>query len=166
MQFYWNLLVFLDQEPVNNIDIVHVLQQVAEHIDGGYILMGALENGQTFICRDPAGIRSAHFLATASEIAVASERAALATVYTCDMSLIQEIKAGHVLIIQQDSSYEQRLFTQPLELRQCTFKRIYFSRANDVAIIKERKSLHDLYCVSSFESVKQQRFSRYLYLRT
>jgi amidophosphoribosyltransferase len=135
------LCYFLNQESVDTPDLVHVLQKCAPFFDGGYVLMGTIHNGDTFVCRDPAGIRSCFYHATDERICVASERAALATVCDTDFSNINEILPGHALIIKHDGTVEQKRFAPSVPLRQCAFERIYLSRGNDGAISRERKAL-------------------------
>jgi amidophosphoribosyltransferase len=123
------------------IDIVTVLRNACVAWDGGYVFAGILGNGDAFVCRDPAGIRPGFFYVNDEVIAAASERSALVSVFDVDPSEIQEIKAGHVLVIKQDNSFGSHQFTELLPLRQCSFERIYFSKASDPAIYQERKAL-------------------------
>jgi amidophosphoribosyltransferase len=138
LELMWH---FLDQELVHTPDLVQVLQKCAPFFDGGYVLMGTIHTGDTFICRDPAGIRSCFYHATDARIYVASERAALATVCDADFASINEILPGHALIIKPDGTIEQKRFAPSMPLRQCAFERIYLSRGNDGAISRERKAL-------------------------
>ena len=123
------------------IDIVQVLHNASQSWDGGYVFAGMLGNGDSFVCRDPAGIRPGFFYVNDEVIAAASERSALVNVFNVDMQEIHELKPGHVLVIKKDGSYAETLFTQPLPLRRCSFERIYFSRGADPAIYQERKAL-------------------------
>lgn len=128
-------------EVSRQIDLARVLRRATEHFDGGYVFAGMLGNGDSFVCRDPAGIRPGHYLIRDECIAVASERAALSTVFDADPREIEAIPPGHALIIKRDGSYQLQQFAQALPLRQCTFERIYFSRGNDPDIYRERKEL-------------------------
>ncbi|MHC5003872.1 MAG: amidophosphoribosyltransferase, partial [Planctomycetota bacterium] len=98
-------------------------------------------NGDVFACRDPAGIRPGFFFCDDEILAVASERAALANVFDVEPDEIEPIQPGHVLVLKRDGELTHAPFTEPLELRQCTFERIYFSRGNDPDIYGERKQL-------------------------
>ncbi len=131
----------LATEISRQIDIARVLRKATEQFDGGYVFAGLLGNGDSFVCRDPAGIRPGFFLVLDEVIAVASERAALSTVFNIDPREIEPIPAGHALIMKRDGSYALERFTEPAPLRQCTFERIYFSRGNDPSIYRERKQL-------------------------
>jgi len=131
----------LATEVSRQLDLARVLRRATEQFDGGYVFAGILGNGDSFVCRDPAGIRPGFFLVQDDCIAVASERAALSTVFNTDPRDIEPIPPGHALIIKKTGAYELQRFAEPLPLRQCTFERIYFSRGNDPAIYRERKQL-------------------------
>jgi len=131
----------LMREVSRQLDLARVLRRATEHFDGGYVFAGILGNGDSFVCRDPAGIRPGFFLVHDECIAVASERAALSTVFNTDPRDIEPIPPGHALIIKRSGEYAIERFADPLPLRQCTFERIYFSRGNDPAIYRERKQL-------------------------
>ena len=98
-------------------------------------------NGDTFICRDPAGIRPAFILINDDVVACASERGALANVFNVDPEEVHQVEPGHIVVVKRDGRIEDVEFTDPLELKQCSFERIYFSRGNDPLIYKQRKRL-------------------------
>ncbi len=137
-----------------NLDLARVLRRAAAAFDGGYVFAGLLGNGDAFVCRDPAGIRPAFVFESEECIAVASERAALVTVFDADPDAVRPLEAGHVLALKSGfvgapadplqpaaGSVRRERFIDPLPLRQCTFERIYFSRGNDRDIYRERKAL-------------------------
>jgi amidophosphoribosyltransferase len=74
-------------------------------------------------------------------VACASERGALANFFNVNPDEIQQVQPGHVVVVKRDGSIVESEFTKPLELRQCSFERIYFSRGNDPLIYKQRKLL-------------------------
>jgi amidophosphoribosyltransferase len=131
----------LAAEISRQLDLARVLRKATEQFDGGYVFAGILGNGDSFVCRDPAGIRPGFYLVTDDCIAVASERAALSTVFNTDPRDIEAIPPGHALVMKKSGEYAIERFAEPLPLRQCTFERIYFSRGNDPAIYRERKQL-------------------------
>jgi amidophosphoribosyltransferase len=131
----------LATEISSELNLVRVLRKAAHGWDGGYVLTGLLGNGDAFACRDPAGIRPAFFHIDDEIVAMASERAALSNVFDVDPDAVQPIEPGHVLVIKRDGRIAHERFTDPIEVRQCTFERIYFSRGNDPAIYRERKAL-------------------------
>ncbi|MSR29080.1 MAG: amidophosphoribosyltransferase [Phycisphaerales bacterium] len=131
----------LAREVSAHLDLARILRRAAEKFDGGYVLAGLVGNGDSFICRDPAGIRPAYTLITDEVVAAASERPALAAVFDADISGIEPLEPGHVLCVKRDGSVHCGRFADAQPLRQCSFERIYFSRGNDHEIYEERKSL-------------------------
>jgi len=131
----------LAEEVSRELDLVRVLRKAAAGWDGGYVFAGLLGNGDAFACRDGAGIRPGFFHVDEEVVAMASERAALAGVFDVPPEKIQPLKPGHVLVIKRDGQVLHEPFTEELELRQCTFERIYFSRGNDPDIYRQRKAL-------------------------
>ncbi len=124
-----------------DVDLQRMLSRASASWDGGYVFAGMLGNGDTFACRDPAGIRPGFFYIDEEVVAVASERAALTNVFNVEPEKVEAIMPGHILVIKREGTIEHTPFTDPLPLRQCTFERIYFSRGNDPDIYQERKNL-------------------------
>ncbi|MBL9120171.1 MAG: amidophosphoribosyltransferase [Phycisphaerae bacterium] len=137
-----------------NLSIPRILRRATAAFDGGYVFAGLIGNGDAFVCRDPAGIRPAFVFENDECVAVASERAALVTVFDADPDRVTALAPGHVLAMKHvpgessdaanarpapDITIER--FAEPLPIRQCTFERIYFSRGNDRDIYRERKAL-------------------------
>jgi amidophosphoribosyltransferase len=124
-----------------DLDLGRMLKKAAQYWDGGYVFASLVGNGDTFICRDPAGIRPAFMYINDEVVACASERGALANVFNVEPDEIQQVQPGHIVLVKRDGTIEDVEFTKPLELRQCSFERIYFSRGNDPLIYKQRKRL-------------------------
>ncbi len=131
----------LAQVISEELNIQRILQKASKLWDGGYVFGGLIGNGDAFVCRDPAGIRPGFYYIDDEVVAVASERAALSSVFNVDPAQIEPINPGHVLIIKRNGHISHEPFTDPLPLRQCVFERIYFSRGNDPDIYCERKEL-------------------------
>jgi len=123
------------------LDIPRLLKKAAQYWDGGYVFASLIGNGDAFICRDPAGIRPAFIYIDDEVVACASERGALANVFNVEPDDIQQVAPGHVVVIKRDGTIQDAEFTTPIETRQCTFERIYFSRGNDPLIYNQRKRL-------------------------
>ncbi|MFM8489984.1 MAG: amidophosphoribosyltransferase, partial [Bacteroidota bacterium] len=66
---------------------------------------------------------------------------------------MRELKPGHALIIKYNDKYEELPFTEPRELKACSFERIYFSRGNDREIYQERKKLGEQLAYPVLETV-------------
>ena len=124
-----------------NLDLARVLHRSCRDFDGGYAMCGMTGTGAAFVARDPAGIRPAYFYADDEVVVVASEKPAIKMSFNCDYNDIQEIKPGHALLIDTYGEYRQEQFIEPLEKKSCSFERIYFSRASDPDIYRERKQL-------------------------
>ena len=131
----------LAREISRELNITRILRKASQNWDGGYVFCVLLGNGDAFACRDPAGIRPGFYHLDEEVFAVASERAALSNVFDVDPDQIQPLKPAHVLMIRRDGTISHEPFTEPLEERQCTFERIYFSRGNDPDIYRERRAL-------------------------
>lgn len=132
----------ISERILRDIDLVKVFRKAAESWDGGYALIGAIGNGDSFILRDPRGIRPAFYFEDDEVFAAASERAPLMTIFDKGIEDIQEVPPGRIIVVKKDGELICEEFTQPEEERfQCSFERIYFSRGNDADIYKERKAL-------------------------
>ncbi|MBY0244332.1 MAG: class II glutamine amidotransferase [Sphingobacteriaceae bacterium] len=136
-----------------NLNIANILRRSAKTWDGGYAIAGIIGNGDSFILRDPAGIRPAFYYADDEIVVAASERPAIQTAFNIQLNSVKEIKPGHALIIKKDGTVSEEMFRQPVEQKSCSFERIYFSRGSDADIYKERKQLGHLLCDQILEEV-------------
>jgi len=127
-----------------NIDLQSVLKESSKKWDGGYTIAGMIGHGDSFVMRDPSGIRPAFYYADDEIVVVASERAVIQTVINVPFEDVKPVKPGHALIIKKDGDYSEKLINPPLEHKSCSFERIYFSRGSDKIIYKERKKLGEL----------------------
>lgn len=136
-----------------NLDVAKILTRSAKTWDGGYTIAGIFGHGDTFVMRDPAGIRPAYYYKDEEVIVVASERPAIQTAFNVPFEKIQEIKPGHALIIKKNGKFSEEVFKEPVEKKACSFERIYFSRGSDAGIYKERKELGKLLCPQILKSI-------------
>ena len=123
------------------IPILSALRNALAGLDGAWLLCGATGDGWSFAVRDPHGIRPGFWYEQADAVAVASERPAIQAAFDCAPDEVREIPPGAALLVSPDGTSSVRPCLEPGERRQCTFERIYFSRANDAAIHRERKAL-------------------------
>ena len=123
------------------MDVQSILKNAALDWDGGYAMAGLMGHGDAFVLRDPSGIRPAHYYQDDEVVVVTAERPAIQTAFNVPLESIKEIKPGHALIIKRDGTVSEQLVREPLEEKQCSFERIYFSRGSDADIYKERKEL-------------------------
>jgi amidophosphoribosyltransferase len=123
------------------MDVQSILKNAALDWDGGYTMAGLIGHGDAFVLRDPSGIRPAHYYQDDEVVVVTSERPAIQTAFNVPLDSIKEIKPGYALIIKKDGTVSEQLVREPMEEKQCSFERIYFSRGSDADIYKERKEL-------------------------
>ena len=131
----------VQDEISRHLDVGNVLRKAAKHWDGGYAIAGLIGNGDSFVLRDPNGIRPCWYVRTEDLFAVASERVALMTIVGVAQEDVQELPPGHALIMKADGRHSVEVVHAPGERRHCSFERIYFSRGNDPEIYAERKAL-------------------------
>ncbi|NND63986.1 MAG: amidophosphoribosyltransferase [Flavobacteriaceae bacterium] len=126
---------------IENLDLAKILRKAAKDWDGGYAMAGLLGHGDSFVLRDPAGIRPAYFYRDDEVVVVASERPAIQTVFNVPFEEVQELDPGHALIVKKNGTSKISQILEPLERKSCSFERIYFSRGSDAEIYQERKDL-------------------------
>ena len=136
-----------------NLDVAKILTRSAKTWDGGYTIAGILGHGDTFVMRDPAGIRPAFYYQDDEVLVVASERPVIQTAFNIPLTAVKEIKPGHALIAKKDGTITEEMFRQPVEQKSCSFERIYFSRGSDADIYTERKQLGELLCPQVLKSI-------------
>ncbi|NOT38846.1 MAG: amidophosphoribosyltransferase [Saprospiraceae bacterium] len=125
----------------NNLDISRVLKKACKKFDGGFVIAGLLGHGDSFILRDPNGIRPAFYYQDDEVVVMASERPAIQTAFGVPRTKIHEIKPGNAVIIKHNGKVTEELCLEPGKKLSCSFERIYFSRGNDYDIYQERKNL-------------------------
>ena len=118
-----------------------VLRKASKKWDGGYTIAGLLGHGESFVFRDPAGIRPAFYYDDEEMLVVASERPAIQTVFNVPFEEIQELPPGCALLTKKSGAVNLSQIQEPVERKACSFERIYFSRGSDAEIYKERKKL-------------------------
>ncbi len=128
------------------LDLVRVLRKATRRWDGGYAIAGALGHGDSFVCRDPVGIRPCYYLQHKDYLAAASERAALVGAFETTPDEVKELPPGHCIVVKRDGRVLCEPFVEEHEIestptKACSFERIYFSRGNDAYIYQERKHL-------------------------
>ncbi len=135
------------------LKIGKILRKAARNWDGGYAMAGLLGHGDSFVLRDPAGIRPAYYYKDDEVVVVASERPVIQTVFDVAFDDVKELEPGHAIITKKsgDTSIEQIL--EPLERKACSFERIYFSRGSDAEIYQERKELGRLLMPKVLEAI-------------
>jgi amidophosphoribosyltransferase len=144
-----------DASPIigERLNIQRILERASRNWDGGYAMAGLLGHGDSFVMRDPAGIRPAFFYEDDEIVVVASERPVIQTVFNVGFDKIQELNPGSAIIIKKNGKVSIEEVRTPLVKKACSFERIYFSRGSDAEIYQERKELGRLIFPSILKSI-------------
>ena len=126
------------------LDIFKVLKKASKRWDGGYVIGGLLGHGDSFVMRDPNGIRPAFYYKDDEVVVVASERPAIQTAFNANQNKIVELNPGDAIVIKSNGKVKVKSVIKAKENKSCSFERIYFSRGNDSGIYQERKNLGKL----------------------
>lgn len=126
------------------LNVGKILKKASKNWDGGYAMAGLLGHGDSFVLRDPAGIRPAYYYQDDEVVVVASERPVIQTVFNVDFKDVQELPPGNAIITKKNGEVRIKQILEPLERKACSFERIYFSRGSDAEIYQERKNLGKL----------------------
>ncbi|MBV7269698.1 amidophosphoribosyltransferase [Winogradskyella luteola] len=130
-----------------------ILRRAAKNWDGGYAMAGLLGHGDSFVLRDPAGIRPAYYYKDDEVVVVASERPVIQTVFNVPFEDVKELDPGHAIITKKSGETAIKKILEPLERKACSFERIYFSRGSDAEIYEERKELGRLLMPKVLEAI-------------
>jgi amidophosphoribosyltransferase len=123
------------------LKLEEVLRKASENWDGGYAIGGIVGHGESFIMRDPWGIRPAYYYENDEMIVAASERPVIQTAFNASAKDIHELEPGNAIIVNSEGILSKHMIRIPKEKRSCSFERIYFSRGSDIDIYNERKKL-------------------------
>ncbi|MGC6526339.1 MAG: amidophosphoribosyltransferase [Flavobacteriaceae bacterium] len=126
------------------LSIKKILKKSAKNWDGGYAMAGMIGHGDSFVLRDPAGIRPAYYYIDDEVVVVASERPVIQTVFNVPYESVEELPPGHAIITKKSGQTKISKILEPTVRKACSFERIYFSRGSDAEIYKERKMLGKL----------------------
>ncbi|MFI5149490.1 MAG: amidophosphoribosyltransferase [Bacteroidia bacterium] len=144
----------ISHKIAENMDVHRILTESSKYWDGGYVIAGLLGHGDSFVMRDPNGIRPAYYYIDDEVVVVTSERPVIQTAFNVPLVSIKEITPGHALIIKKNGVVEESLVIQPGERKACSFERIYFSRGSDADIYQERKNLGSQLCSSVLKAIE------------
>ena len=133
-------------------DLASSLSSALSSADGAWTLCGMTGDGWAFATRDPCGIRPGFCYIDDDVVVVASERPAIQAAFDVPPEAVRELPPGEALVVSpsgeiafctlanQVSQLPNCPTARPAQ-RSCAFERIYFSRANDADIHRERKAL-------------------------
>ncbi|NNC44749.1 MAG: amidophosphoribosyltransferase [Winogradskyella sp.] len=135
------------------LSVAKILRKAAKNWDGGYAMAGLLGHGDSFVLRDPAGIRPAYYYKDEEVVVVASERPVIQTVFNVPFEKVLELEPGHAIITKKSGETRIKSILPQLERKACSFERIYFSRGSDAEIYQERKELGKLLMPKVLEAI-------------
>jgi amidophosphoribosyltransferase len=134
-------LCMADTSNPSSLNIEGILKQATIHFDGGYVFSGLIGNGDSFVMRDPNGIRPCYYYKSDEVVVAASERAAIMTAFNVTQQEIHKLEPGHALIVKANGDFANVEILPARKHTACSFERIYFSRGSDPDIYRERMQL-------------------------
>jgi amidophosphoribosyltransferase len=137
------------------LNLAKILKRASKNWDGGYAMAGLIGHGDSFVLRDPAGIRPAYYYKDEEIVVVASERPVIQTVFNVPFKEVKELPPGHAIITKKSGKTKIHKILPALERKACSFERIYFSRGSDAEIYTERKKLGSLLMPKVLEAIKE-----------
>ncbi len=137
------------------LNVAKILKKASKNWDGGYAMAGLLGHGDSFVLRDPAGIRPTYYFEDDEVVVVASERPVIQTVFNVNFEDVKELAPGHAIITKKSGEVSIKKILEPLERKACSFERIYFSRGSDAEIYQERKNLGKLLMPKVLEAIQE-----------
>lgn len=135
------LKVEMEGEADRGRVLVEALRRLLPKLDGAFTLCGMTGDGWSFAIRDAHGIRPGYCLVNDAVAVVASERPAIQAAFNCGTEDVKELEPGVALVVSPTGEVACVRVLPEAEARSCVFERIYFSRANDAEIHRERKAL-------------------------
>ena len=135
------LKVEMEGEADRGRVLAEALRRLLPKLDGAFTLCGMTGDGWSFAIRDAHGIRPGYCLVNDAVAVVASERPAIQAAFNCGTEDVKELEPGVALVVSPTGEVARVRVLPEAEARSCVFERIYFSRANDAEIHRERKAL-------------------------
>ena len=130
-------------ELERNAHLGDAIANALKNADGAWTLCGATGDGRAFATRDPHGIRPGFYYIDEHVVVVASERPAIQAAFDVPPEAVKELPPGEALVVSPSGEVQMSELGSDINARPrpCSFERIYFSRANDADIHRERKAL-------------------------
>jgi amidophosphoribosyltransferase len=76
------------------------LESASKKWDGGYAMAGMMGHGDSFVLRDPAGVRPAFYYYDDEIVVVASERPVIQTAMNLKTDEVNELPPGAAIIVK------------------------------------------------------------------
>jgi amidophosphoribosyltransferase len=131
----------ITKEIDNRFDMSKLLRKCTPLWDGGYVMEGITGSGESFVVRDPWGIRPAYYYCDDEIVVAASERPVIQTVMNVHISKVHELERGEALMVNKRGEVRVERILPAQKNSACSFERVYFSRGSDKDIYQERKNL-------------------------
>ena len=94
-----------------------ILRKASKNWDGGYAMAGLLGHGDSFVLRDPVGIRPVYYYSDDEIVVVASERPVIQTVFNVTFDQVLELEPGNALITKKVGGTSIKQIIEPQEKR-------------------------------------------------
>ena len=117
-----------------------ILRKASKNWDGGYAMAGLLGHGDSFVLRDPAGIRPVYFYSDEELVVVASERPVIQTVFNIPFEKIEELEPGNAIITKKSGMTEIKEILKPKEKGHVLLRGFIFQGAVIQKFIKRGKN--------------------------
>ena len=98
------------------LNVAKILRKSAKNWDGGYAMVGMFGHGDSFVLRDPSGIRPAYYYQDDEVVVVASERPVIQTVFNVPFEKVLELPPGNAIITKKNGDVSIDEILEPLEL--------------------------------------------------
>ena len=131
----------VSKTPSGENNLSAALSKALANADGAWTLCGMTGDGWAFATRDPHGIRPGYCYIDDDVAVVASERPAIQAAFDVPPEAVTELPPGQALIVSPKGELQMAELSSAIKAKPCSFERIYFSRANDADIHRERKAL-------------------------
>ena len=143
----------ISREMSEHVNVENILRRSLRDTDGGYVMAGMIGHGDTFVVRDPNGIRPCFYYQDDEVLVVTSEKPAIMTGFNVPFVDVKELGPGNAIIARKNGEIKEVNIIPPGERKSCSFERIYFSRGNDREIYQERKMLGRLFASRIMQAV-------------
>ena len=122
------------------LKVSKILKKSSKDWDGGYVIGGMIGHGDSFILRDPAGIRPAFYYKDDEVIVVASERPAIQTAFNLKLDQIKEVPPGNALIINKAGELSIKGYSLQQKKKHVHLKEFTFLEEVMLTFIKKEKN--------------------------
>ena len=124
----------------NKINVAKILKKSSKDWDGGYAMAGLMGHGDSFVLRDPAGIRPVYYYMDDEVVVTASDRPVIQTAFNVDFDDVKELEPGHALITKKSGETSIKKIIDPLPRKACSLS-VFIFREEAMLKFTRRKNL-------------------------